>query len=91
MPKAVNLEGNFTEEQNARANRCESKIRKDLDDDDCKLVVAHFIAKDGRPQAEIHVIPNLAKADATRSSVIQVVHGSLQKSVQPNGKPILLE
>jgi hypothetical protein len=85
MPKAVNLEVNFTREENLRADECEEKIRKLLEEDRCKLVIAHYIAQDGRPQGEIHVIPDRAKADS------RIVRVQLQKSIQPNGKPILPE
>jgi hypothetical protein len=86
MSKAVNLEVNFTQEENLRADECEGKIRKLLEEDHCKLVIAHYIAKDGRPQGEIHVIPDRAKAD-----VPQILRVHLQKSIQPNDKPVLLE
>jgi hypothetical protein len=91
MPKAVNLELNFTAEENARADLCEEKIRKLLEEDGCKLVVAHYIAKDGRPQGEIHVIPDPAKADVPRTPAIQIVRTPFLKSIQPNGKPLSLE
>jgi hypothetical protein len=91
MPKAVNLESNFTAEENARADRCEDKIRKILEEDGCKLVVAHYIASDGRPQGEIHVIPKPSPEIAAPKGHIQIVQSPIQISIQPNGKPILLE
>lgn len=82
MPQAVNLEQNFTKEENERADKCAERIKKILDEDRCVILPVPYIAVDGRVLAEVHIVAK---------RVIEVAQAALPKSVQPNGKPFLLE
>lgn len=82
MSKAVDLEKNFTPEENARADKCAEKIRALLEEDKCVILPVPYIAADGRIVAEVHIVPKRS---------IEVARLALPGSIQPTGKPILLE
>jgi hypothetical protein len=53
----VNLETQFSDEENARARLCMAAVKGVLDQYRCEILSVPFIGPDGRVQSETHVIP----------------------------------
>lgn len=56
MAGVVNLEQAFTPEENSRAEECAKKVQEVLDAHGCQLVAIPYLTKDGRTEAETHIV-----------------------------------